>query len=327
MPIYKSWSCILAALLFCAPLAEVNAQSVAIPDGADFAVRLRLDAFRDTRLGEQLLEAVKAMAAEELDGEKNPDAAIEDIEKALGFNPFDEIHSVTVIGSNFDDPLDGVQVVVGVGNTTGNLEGLLLALPGYQSTKRDGVLIHSVELDDERVYGAIYEGRSRRKQILIATTTDDVQSMWDAIDSSRSGSPSDADREWDEDGDTLLSLRLNRLPKHADLEGPPAAIARLLKHVSLSVRERRDAFQVRLHLKTDDEKHAEQLQQLAQGLVALVGLLEDADEGDEELKIIAELLEGLEATRDGTSVEMSLDVPEELVIEFLREEADLPLSR
>ena len=114
--------------------------------GAKFIVQLDLDAFRNSKVGGQLFEAATQAAMQELedDGEK-----IDQIKEALGFDPLTEIHGVTIFGSDFDSPEDHLQLVVRMGKTTGNLEGMVLALPGYESSEYGDYVIHSASPDDD----------------------------------------------------------------------------------------------------------------------------------------------------------------------------------
>jgi len=296
------------------------------PNNADFVVRIQLDALRETNLGAKLITAVKTLAAEEFGNEKSPEDAFEDVEKALGFDPFDELRSINIIGHDIEDPFEGIQVVIGMGNTTGNLEGLLLALPGYQSSEHGDHLIHSVSPDDDiRIFGAIHGGR--KKQIVIATTIGDTKSMLDTLDDSGSTSPSDIDSAKFGKSDSIVDVRVNKIPDMDDLDGPPKTIARLIKQIVVNIKEERGALNVTLRLTAADEKRAEQLQQLAQGVVAMVSLMRDSDDADEDLKMVADIVDGLKVERDGELVELNLDLPEEQLIEFLRDEADLPIPK
>lgn len=296
--------------------------------GKDFVVRLDLDNIRESKLGRKLLQAIRKKAAEEFDGDRNPDEAFAHVEKALGFDPFDELRTVTVRGRDITAPLQGMKVTIGMGTSTGNLEGLLLALPGYESAKHEDRVIHSVQIDEgQRLHGAIYGDSSRAKQIVIATSHSDVVSMLDTLAQDGSRSPSDLSEKFKGDKKALLQVFLNQIPKIEDLEGPPKTIARLLEQVTLSVRSDDDDLDVSLSLVADDEQHAEQLQQLAQGLVAMVSLAKESDGDDEDLAMAAKLLEGLEASRDGTEVRLRIQVAEEIVIGFMREELELSLEQ
>ena len=321
----------LPKFMFCSLLVSllvasntVHAQSIPAPDDARFSVRVDLAAIQETNLGKKLLNAVRMMAAEELGDGKDPKEAFEGIEKALGFDPFTELRSITIFGRDMEDPTDGLQGVVGMGDTTGNLEGLLLTLPGYDSTEHGDHVIHTVSPDDDfRLFGAIH-GR-RNKRIVIGTSLKSVQTMLDDMDNQRSVSPSDLTSRRD-DADSLVTVRLLEIPK-LDLEGPPEALLKLVKDATLHVRAYGDDMEVELNIVSDTEKHAEQLQQLAQGAAAMVDLARDVEEDDEDLEMVASVLETLKAERDDDEIHLRLRIPEDLVIEFLREEADLPLGR
>lgn len=317
---------LLAITLFSFSAFNASAQEIPIPDGAAFAVRVNLEQARRTSLGKKLIRAAQEIAKEEIGDDGDGEKVFQEVEKALGFDPIEELRSLTVFGSDFEDPIEGLQIVVGLKKTTGNLEGLLLAIPGYEQSKHKRYTIHSAAPDDDiRVYGAIHEDDRNNKHIVAAHKRSDLTSMLDALRDHRSdSSPSDA-RSSSRHRNTLIDVQLERLPEIDDLEGPPAAVAKLLKRTSVSVFEQDDELIVELSITTDDEKQAEQIQQLCQGLAAMVGLAESIEEGSEELELAAELLDGLEVDRNGSQVQLQLEVPEELIIKILREEADLPL--
>ena len=301
-----------------------QAQNIPVPKDANVAVRIDLAAIQDSKLGSKLMHAVRKLAAEEFSEEKKADDAFAGIEKALGFDPFKELRGITLFVQDVEDPIEGIQAVLEMGNTTGNLEGLLLALPGYDSSERGDHVIHSVAPDEDmRVYGSIHG--SRNKHVVVATKESDVESMLDALDGSRSSSPSDKERR-SNGNDALVTVRLIEIPEIEDLDGPPEALLKLIEDFSLAIRQYGDDLEVEINVESDTEKHAEQLQQLAQGAAAMVALARDVEEDDEDLKMVAKVLETLEVERDDTSIRASVKLDEDAVIEFLREEADLPLD-
>ena len=326
MPTSKALFCTMLVVSFAIQPMTANGQAIPISDDADYVVRVDLEAMRASRLGRKLIDVAKAIAAEEIDGGKRPDEAIEEVEKALGFDPFEELRSVTVVGQISEDPLEGVRVVVGLGESTGNLEGLLLAVPGYDSSEHGDYVVHSVAPDDDvRVYGAIHGDRA--KQIVITTGREDLESVLDGLGKRRRRSLSDRDDDRSDDSASIASVRVHRIPMIEDLDGPPRVVAKLVREFAISVAEEDDHLAIEMKLKAESGRQAEQLQQLVQGLAAMVGLIQDSEEADEDLELVAELVEDLEVERESSSVEIRLAVPEGLVIDFLRDEADLPLSR
>jgi|GEM_PF-3525378 len=317
----------LAILGIALPIA--NAADISPPKEAIFEVRLNVAAVQDTKVGSKLIRAVKRLAAEEIGDDLDPEKAFESFEEALGFDPMEEVRSIRLFGNSFEDPEKGIQAVIEMKNTTGNVEGLLLALPGYDSSEHGKHAIHSVAPDDKhRAFGAIHE--TSPKHIVIATNKDRVEDMLDSLDDRRSSSPSDRerDRKSSRDGASLVAVRLLQLPKQLeDMDGPPKTILKMVKQASLHIREYGEDLEVEVNVEADTEKHAEQIHQLAKGAAAMVSLASETEEDEEELQMVARVLETLETEHDGNSVNMSVKLPQELVLEFLREEADLPIER
>ena len=318
---------LIAVLVAIYPLTiAVADENGATTDGV-FAVHLNLKAFRHTDLGNRMLEAVKDLAAEEISSD-NGDEVLEQLEQTLGFDPIEELQGITIAGTDFESPERNLKMVLQLQKTSGNLEGLLLALPGYESYKHGDHVIHTVAPEDaDRIYGSIHEKNSGEKQIFVATDRDDVESMLDRAVQSDSDHvlASEIGQELYQ-RDAFAAIRLRELPiDELDLEGPPANIAKLLNGLGLILSNDNDQCRIDISMSTKNEREAEQLQQLAQGIVAMIGLARAEDQEDEELERIHELLQNLKVQREGTDVEIQLSVPNQVLLEFLREEADLPL--
>ncbi len=314
----------LLALLWIglAPLAARAEDKLSVPAEAKFVVQVDLDKFRQTRLGGRLLDSVKRMAQQEV--EQGTGGGLEQVEEALGFDPFEELHGVTIVGSSYDDPEESLRLVLQLGQTTGNLEGLLLALPGYDSSEHGGHTIHSMSDGGMHGFGAIYKDASGMHRVVAAPNRQDVIAMLDGL----SGDSQGAQKEISlgVPAGTFASVQVLELPLDQLDEGePPANVVKLLTSVSLTVSGVDDkGLAVELSLGTKEEKRAEQIQQLLQGLSAMVSLAESQIVDDQDAQKALELLKGLAIDRDGTQVSLRVDVPEEIVLKLL-EEADLPL--
>jgi hypothetical protein len=59
---------------------------------------------------------------------------------------------------------------------------------------------------------------------------------------------------------------------------------------------------------------------MAQGLIAMMDLAQSSDPDDEDLKRIKELAQEMKADRDGSSVEVSVNVPANEVTKLIEEE-------
>jgi hypothetical protein len=287
-----------------------------VPEGTKFVVTVDLDAFRASEVGGQLFQAATQAAVQELGDDEN---GLEKIREAIGFDPLTEIHSLTVFGSDFEDPEDNVQLIVRLGDSTGNLEGMILGLPGYEADTYKKYTIHSASPDDDKtVHGAIFTDDAGGKSIVAASQRSAVEAMLDALEAD-----SNAATVAVSESGAFVNVNVLKLPLDQIGDGPQASVAKLMKEISVTIGEADGQFNIELRLGTEDEQKAEQIRQMAQGLVAMIAFVQD--EGDEDLERVQQLLRGLVVERNEASVRMNLKIPSEQVVEFLREEADLPL--
>ncbi len=289
----------------------------AVPEDTKFVVNLDVRAFRSTEIGSRLVEATQKLAQDELESDED---LLKKAEEVLGFNPLEEIRLLSIVGGSFEEPEESFTLVLKLGESTGNIEGLMLALPEYESTEVDGVTLHSAVLDNEKIYGAIYGG----KQKTVVASTDRASVM--RMANSKGDLEARKSLSWKVPEGTFAQVHLIDLPKDVEEVDQARNIAKLLEHASVIIGEYEDQLSLKLQLKVKDEKKAEQVEQLIRGAKALISLFKDEiDDGDEEAKMVLSILEELAIDRNGASVTVNVHVPQDLIIGFLREEADLPL--
>ena len=306
----------------CGAMILADDHKVSVPKETKFVLHLDVDAFRHTELGEMLFKMVQEKAREAIaeSGDKAPD--LEKIEEMLGFDPFEELRGITIASSDYENPEKSMMAVVEIGKNAGNIEGLVLGLPGYESEEYRKHQIHSASPDEgKKVYGAIHGGASENISIVLSTSKSSVTELLDYMDGK--GSKSDSFREitMGGEGKTLLSLEVLELPKEVG-EGPQANIAKIVDGLSLQVSESDGDFGIGMLLTTSNEKQAEQLRQMAQGLIAMVDFAQSMDPDDDDLKKFQELAHDLKATRDSNSVKVGLSLAAEKVKSILQEAMD-----
>ncbi|MBN1589232.1 MAG: hypothetical protein JW888_06940 [Pirellulales bacterium] len=297
-----------------------------------FAICVNVAAFRETPLGAKLFEVFRQKAVAQIERHHKSQDAPEKIKKVLGFDPFEEIKGITVIGSDYDDPEKDLKVVVHMGKTTGNLEGLLLARPDYESSTYGDYVIHTAaptsffgKSGPHRSYGAVRTDSSGIKTVALAVSREGVIELLDAIEQDtlfdRLGLP--------EAHKALLSVYLEERPKDkTEIERKlPAAsnAAKLIQRVAFMIYDREGDFQCKMVLTAKQDQQAEQLRQMAEGLAAMAALAEPARGEEEKVKAAQKLLEGLKVTRNGSEVTLELKVPGEAVVRLLKDEASLSM--
>lgn len=299
--------------------AQAEDQEVSVPEGAKFFLHVDVNAFRATGLGGRLFEMARKEAMREI-SQNGKDGDFEKMKETIGFDPFAELQAVTIVGSSFEDPENAVQLVLTLKKTTGNLEGLALALPNHESVEYGKHEIHSAAEDeegDERMHAAVHTDRKGQKRIVAARRIGDIKNMLDTLDGRGRGNSKAVKLALKRNN--FVHIELLEIPTDQLERGPQAKAARMLEGLSLKIGSQDDAIAVSVSLKTKQEKHAEQIQQLVQGLVAMLQL---ANDDDEDVQRAREFLNSLKVDRDGNQVHLHLSVPEAELIDLIENEME-----
>lgn len=203
------------------------------------------------------------------DGQVNVDAFVE----ALGFDPRTEVQEVVVFGTSF--AASSPNVIANIGKSSGNLEGWLLAAPGYQSEMlASDTILHSFVPQDNRshrIWCALPRRASDKNVILVAAF--DRQEVVDLVSAVQQ---SDAALLSDQlTGDTVLSVSvsdLSQVPMEIDPEDPGSAIIQAIKGLKLIAATEPSHLTVSCEVTAENAARAQQLHQLVAGMKAMVQL-------------------------------------------------------
>lgn len=279
-----------------------------------FVVNIDLDAFRKSSLGGQIIGEARKAAMAEL----TPLGDYEEVKKALGLDPFEDIHGLTVIGSSFEQPEKDLRLILSLGDSTGNLEGLLVAVPGYAFSDHRNYRVYSASPErDVTAYGAIHSDASGRKKIVAATDRVQVTALLDALDGKGKGITTTVEAAKMEDG-FYLKVQVLKLPAIDMPDEFHANIFKLFRSVSVSIGEKGDRVAVELRLTAADEKSSQQLQQLWQGLAAVFPLATMGEPND-DMKQFVKVFQSAKVDRDGNEVRVAVEVPSSDVVAFFHE--------
>ena len=293
-----------------------------VPVNSKFCIQIDLNAVKQTKLGAMLFSLAKKKAIEELGKEGGDDAGLAKLTEMLGMDPFEEIQSITLSSAEFEDPEKSMLAIVQLKKTSGNLEGLALGLPEYEASDYKKTQIHSAAPDKKmRVYGAIHGKEDQNKTIVLSPNKSSIETVLDALDSAPKTSSDSTDSK-----SPLVSLQLFEIPQDKIGEGPQANIAKIVKTVLLEVEDADEDISFTAKMTTDTEKQAEQVRQMAQGVIAMIDFAQSMDSDDEDLKKIREMLVGLKATREGTDVQVGLTLKAAEIASALAEELDLDFA-
>jgi hypothetical protein len=316
------------------------------PDSNELAWCLVLDVkrFVDSPIGKDVLRLAENTIATEAKTSDVP-ALRAKVAKVIGFDPLEDIESIGFYGvaSPISVVGDGMVGTLGKTNTlkapvhsnlvpenmlaenvliawlrgsTGNLEGLALALGQYHSTEYRGTTIHAGLLPDihTKIYVAVRKPQSQLPACVIAGLRKDL--VEDAIDRLASVNLSIPPLNLlvaQESSKAFLtgSLRLDdelfrAMPKV--LPPPHSELTKLLRRLTVSVASQQESVVVRASVDLTDEKRAEQTQQLIQGVIAFMQLpiKEFEDNTAPELR---KILADVTVTRSGKRVTCQLTRP------------------
>lgn len=273
------------ALVVTAPPLEAQTSSTA--DDALWQVNLHVARLFASPLGDMINEVIKKEAP---NGEMNINAFIE----AVGMDPRTAIKEVVLFGNGFE-PSSLHAAVANIGPTRGNIEGWLLAAPGYQSeTIDDNTILHSFIMEehgpDARLWCAIPFSKSTNSNTLVAATDRDTVVAL-AKQASEQGIGKFGNKLT---GDTFLAVAVNdlsRAPIEIDEDEPGSAIIKTIQTIVLSARSEGDQLVTSCNITTDDPARAQQLNQLITGMKAMVQLAlpEKKPEAEQFAKLLANL--------------------------------------
>ena len=296
-----------------APKMPVN-----VPENSKFSIQIDLAAIKQTKLGAMLFSLAKKKAIEELGKKGRDEAGLAKLKEMLGMDPFEEIQTITLSSAEYENPENSMLAIVRLKKTAGNLEGLLLGMPEYESSEYKNHQIHSATPDKKmRVFGAIHGKDNQNRTIILTPNKSKIESVLDELDRN-SG--------LDESEPSLVRLQLFEIPTDKIGRGPQANIAKLVKTFILEVEDANEDIGLTAKLTTETDKQAEQVQQMAQGVIAMVDFAQTIDSDDKDLKKIREMLVGLKATRDGTDVQVSLMLNAAKIAYAIAKELNLELE-
>lgn len=321
----KRWIFVLTAFLMAAagfgPAAGADELTVSVPQTTKFVLRLDIQAFRATALGGKLVEIARKEVEHELSDGATPGRG-PNLEKIilemLGFDPFAEIQSIVVSGSDYDRPEQSIVVSIRMKKSTGNLEGLILGLPGYKAEDYGKFTIYSATPEnDVRVFGSIHTDTKGDKTILLAAQREAVVHLLDSLDGKPAGDGSVKTIKLESEGKPILTLDVLKVPTDMKLDGPLAGAVKVIRVVSLRISESKGDVNIGVSLVAGTEQKAEQLRQMAQGLIAMIDLEQSANPDDEDLKTFQKFAHNIKAARDGLSMKVSLSVSAEELNEII----------
>jgi hypothetical protein len=225
--------------------------------------------------------------------------------EAIGLDPRTEIGEVVLFGDGFEET--DATLIASLGQSTGNLEGWILAAPGYRSEDLDAnTQLHSMTVEDKnaRAWFALPKHTQTGNYVLVASLDQGrtVQLAKEVL----AGNPSPVPNPLK--GNTILSFFVNDLsavPMEIDDSEPGSAIVRIIEQFGLNVASDDDKLHLVVDISASSAGKARQISQLLMGLKALVQLAPlDEPKAQKAAKILDSL--SVNYTEGDSHVEASL---------------------
>ena len=283
---------LLAPLLCLCLLAFVSPAwgqaTTIVPEDATFALSVKPSALYQSQLGQRLLDVVRS---------ENPqiDQTIDELCTTVGIDLRNALGETVIYGTGYAQ--QDFAMVADIGPTAGNINGLLLAAPGYDSTNyQDKILIHSLPTEGteqqpgRRVFCAMPKRIGNEAYLLVAAF--DPARVRQMIDQS-----TDADialTPGSLQSNALIEAWFTGLPDLAQLaeaDGPPTVWARMIDRAHLTLGETDDGLSGELTLTMIDKLRAQQVAELLRGGLAMLQLIATNEPDAQPLADIAQLVQ------------------------------------
>lgn len=322
----RLWRALGIVLLLVFGTNAVAQDSISVPADSKFVMQINLQAFKNSKVGSTLFEIAKKAAMEEVG--KNLDSkglSGDKIQEVLGMDPFEEVQSIVMCASDYENPENSLLAMVRLKKTTGNIEGLLLAIPGYEQSEHGKYRIHSAAPDnDEKVYGAIHKDTAGDHTLVLGASRSAVTGLLDSLDAKSTESKAMKSFGLQSDRKLIAHMQLMEFPTKQLGEGPQKNIAAMLNSLIMTISEEDDELEVRGVMQTNTEKMAEQIKQSIQGLVAMAELVisMDDEEQDDDAKQVIQFVKSMKVVQEGASVSLKLRFPSADIAEMIKKEVE-----
>jgi len=246
--------------------------STLVPEDARFTVVTNPSKLLNSRLGETVLDLIRKE-------EPQVDEMINELSNTVGIDLRTSLGKTILFGTGYNQ--DSFALVADIGPTSGNINGLLLAAPGYDSdVYREKIIVHSLPAEGhqgaaDRIFCAMPKRPGGESFYLVASfSPEKTRAMIDkTMDENARLTPADADA----DDNTLIEAWFTGLPELARMadqngQGPPSAAVEMVQKAHLSLKDAGDSVVSEMTMTMVDDLRAQQVFELMRGGLAMMQL-------------------------------------------------------
>ncbi len=250
--------CLTPTRTIAAPLDRATS-----PADASWLVHVDVESAHTSQLGKAMMQEAKNVGLL---------AKADAVSSVVGFDVIDNLKNITLYGSGFKR--EDTVILASIAGNSGNLEGLMLAAPGYQSTRENKRTIHSfIAKDathgDARMYVIVEPINNGQTTLLIGAN--DQGNLMNALNRTINRVASTEATPTDSAAGSIVFAEINdvaSLPMEG--AGEHSATIGMLNRVTMSLTESNQQVKLTADADVVDEQRADQIRQLAQGALAMV---------------------------------------------------------
>jgi hypothetical protein len=300
-----------ALMLALAPMAASAQEAVIhLPADSKMVAQMDLQAMRSSGFGKRLISMILDRVMEEIAdraGIAVPD--IDDVAGFIGFNPMEEIKTITIAATDFEKAENGVLGIIAMKKTIGSAEAMLPSLPNYSSKMIGDFKVHTVSPDGSmKVHLVIHNDAEGNKTLVVSASEDILKGQLERMADSASAAQNSF--AFKPGAGTLVDMHVLEIPADRLGDGPQTIIASMVKQISVKLSEKNDLLDMALGLKAVDGDNADQLGQMLQGIIPMV-------EG-----AISEFAKDLKVSQVGDTVTLAMAMESNKVINLLDDQFD-----
>lgn len=243
---------------------------------------------------------------------------IHGIRHELGLDPFTDIRSVTLSG--IDPENEHPMIVLEASSALDNALARLPEAAGekYHKVENAGRTVHVLEDDGQTWYAYVKQGADAGSRVLfVASSMDELTEGMVRLEVARDAVMPPAVRHGGPDVGSFVYLSVNDLPHEMDDMGPASMLLKNATSVTVDLGEAGGDLFVRGLIDSVDPAQAQNIVQMAQGLLAMGKAMAP---NDPDAARFVPILDSVRIGMDGGSLALSLRAPVALVKEIIAEE-------